>query len=193
MARSGKNDAQPAPAPASVRTIAQGELVGLVADNGAHVWRGLPFAASTAGENRWRAPKPAPGWEGRRETLTFAERCAQLTNQFDRDEGLKPGQLIGSEDCLALDIYAPADAEGKALPVMVWIHGGGNVWGRSSSYDDGGRFGFMDFKRLLGAAHGFEMPFVFNRFQHLGRADKLLFKKGTEKDRERLSRAMGAY
>lgn len=70
-----------------------------------------------------------------REAPAFAERCPQLTNAFDEDEGLDPGQVVGSEDCLALDVYAPATAEGKALAVMVWVHGGGNVWGRSSAYD----------------------------------------------------------
>jgi para-nitrobenzyl esterase len=108
---------------ATIRTIAQGAVVGLVADNGTHVWRGLPFAASTAGANRWRAPQPAPAWEGRLEALSFAERCAQLTNEFDADEGLKPGLVVGSEDCLGLDVYAPADARDRALPVMdlpVW-------------------------------------------------------------------------
>ncbi len=127
---------QTAPAAsATVRRIGQGEVIGLVTETGAHAWRGLPFAASTAGDARWRAPQPAPPWEGRREATRFAERCAQLTTPGDEDEGLKPGLLVGSEDCLALDIYAPPDAEGKALPVMVWIHGGYNVWGRSSSYD----------------------------------------------------------
>ncbi len=52
-----------------------------------------------------------------REALKFAERCAQRTNELDEDEGLKPGLLVGSEDCLALYIYAPAGAENEALPV----------------------------------------------------------------------------
>ena len=123
------------PAPETVRTIAQGEVIGLLTASGAHSWRGLPFAASTAGPNRWRAPQPASGWDARREATRFAERCVQLTTPGDEEEGFKPGILVGSEDCLALDIYAPPDAEGKALPVMLWIHGGYNVWGRSSSYD----------------------------------------------------------
>lgn len=127
--------AQPKPSPATVREVAQGEVIGLIAENGAHVWRGIPYAASTAGQNRWRAPRPAPTWEVRRDAVQFAPRCAQLTNQGDRDDGLEPGLVVGSEDCLALDIYAPPAAQGMNLPVMVWIHGGGNVWGRSSLYD----------------------------------------------------------
>jgi para-nitrobenzyl esterase len=130
-----RKEAEVSAASTTVRTTVQGDVVGFVADNGAHVWRGLPFAASTAGANRWRAPQPAPAWEGVREALELAERCAQLTNEFDANEGLRPGLVVGSEDCLTLDVYAPADAKEEALPVMVWIHRGGNVWGRSSKYD----------------------------------------------------------
>ena len=120
---------------ATKRSVASGEIIGYRAENGAHAWRGVPYAASTAGENRWRAPQPAPSWSDVREALEFSERCPQLTNAFSAGEGYDPGILIGSEDCLKLDIYAPADAAGKSLPVMVWIHGGGNVWGASKSYD----------------------------------------------------------
>ncbi len=129
-----KKSKRAVPDPATARTIAQGDVLGLVAENGAKIWRGLPYAASTAGDNRWRPPQPAPRWEGVREAVRFAERCAQLTNEFDAKEGLKPGLVIGSEDCLALDVYAPSGNH-ESLPVMVWIHGGGNVWGCSSKYD----------------------------------------------------------
>ena len=251
--------AEEVPALKTRRRMAQGEVVGFEADNGAFVWRGIPFAASTAGANRWRAPQAPPIWQGVRDALDFTPRCAQLTNEFDKDEGLPPGIVVGSEDCLALDIYAPPDTDDEPLPVMVWIHPGGNVWGRSSKYDgsrlarnehvvvvavqyrvgllgwfahealretaktsedasacfatldlltaagheavyayrfdwdDGGRILFMDFRKVLGAAHGFEIPFVFNRFVHLGDADRILFGNRTRDDRGRLSRAMGAY
>lgn len=51
----------------------------------------------------------------------------------------------------------------------------------------------MNFKKMLGAAHGFELPFVFNRFEHLGRADRMLFQSSTLQGRERLGRAMWRY
>ncbi len=123
------------PAPATRRTTAHGDVIGFCADNGANVWRGIHYGASTADGNRWRAPQPPQSWSGVREAVAIAERCAQLTNEFDADEGLKPGLVVGTEDCLTLDIYAPDDALGRSLPVMVWIHGGGNVWGRSGGYD----------------------------------------------------------
>lgn len=130
-----RKEQPPVAAAVTRREVAQGHVVGSVAENGTYVWRGLPYAGSTAGENRWRAPQPAPPWEGLREALIPTARCAQLTNEFDEDEGLEAGLVVGSEDCLSLDIYAPSDATDHALPVLVWIHGGGNVWGRSSSYD----------------------------------------------------------
>ncbi|NOX82450.1 MAG: carboxylesterase family protein [Alphaproteobacteria bacterium] len=143
LAACGKADA-PAAAPAvpneaTVRVIAGGEIIGLTTAAGAHSWRALPFAAPPVGDLRWRAPRAPQGWQGRRDATAFSARCAQMSNGLNASEGLEPGLFIGAEDCLTLDIYAPPDArtsaQGKKLPVMVWIHGGSNVWGRSSSYD----------------------------------------------------------
>ena len=131
----GQKEAPIEAAEETSRTIESGDVVGFIADSGAHVWRAIPYAASTAGENRWRAPRPAPSWERAREALEVGERCPQYTISFDRAVGLKPGLFIGDEDCLTLDIYAPPNAKDKNLPVMVWIHGGGNVHGLSGMYD----------------------------------------------------------
>lgn len=119
----------------TLRVTAGGDVVGFETADGAHSWRAIPFAAPPVGELRWRAPQPAATWDGVRDGTRFAERCLQLSNRLNADEGIKPGEVLGAEDCLYLDIYAPPDAAGKALPVMVWIHGGANVWGRSSSYE----------------------------------------------------------
>jgi para-nitrobenzyl esterase len=143
LAACGQVDA-PAAAPAvpdeaTVRVVAGGEIIGLTTEAGAHSWRALPFAAAPVGDLRWRAPRPAQGWTGRRDATAFGERCAQMSNALNASEGIEPGLFIGAEDCLTLDIYAPPDArtsaQDKKLPVMVWIHGGSNVWGRSPSYD----------------------------------------------------------
>ncbi|RZV37980.1 MAG: hypothetical protein EX271_11285, partial [Acidimicrobiales bacterium] len=121
-------------ADATIVRVAQGELTGFIAENGAHVWRGVPYAADTSGENRWRGPRPAPDWNGNREALKFAPVCPQIATSFTPIESFTNGELEGSEDCLAFDIYAPSDAKGKSLPVMVWIHGGSNVSGASQLY-----------------------------------------------------------
>ncbi|WP_300529492.1 carboxylesterase family protein [Maricaulis sp.] len=120
----------------TARTISQGELVGFTDQFGAQVWRAVPYAAAPVGDLRWRAPRPAEAFEARFEALEFGPRCPQITNALDEAEGLEAGQIIGSEDCLTLDIYAPPGTQpGDDLPVMVWIHGGANTWGRSSAYD----------------------------------------------------------
>ena len=125
---------------ATKRTISHGDIIGSIEENGAHVWRSIPYAASTEGENRWRAPQAAPAWDGIREVTEFGPRCPQTANSFNEIEGLEYGELAGSEDCLTLDVYAPVNAladgseNKKPLPVMVWIHGGGNVSGSPQIY-----------------------------------------------------------
>ena len=58
--------------PTSRRTPPAGEVVGTVGRYGAHVWRGIPYAAPPVGERRWRAPEPPARWEGTREALAFS-------------------------------------------------------------------------------------------------------------------------
>ena len=131
---SGEGSSEPPQALENTRrSIAQGEVIGFATEQGAEAWLAIPYAAAPVGDLRWRAPRTAGGFEGLFEALNHGERCPQLTNGLDEAEGLEPGLIVGSEDCLTLDIYAPPNAEN--LPVMVWIHGGGNVWGRSGAYN----------------------------------------------------------
>ena len=120
-------------------SVAQGQLIGFVADNGSHVWRGVPYGADTSGKNRWRAPRPPAAWDGAREAIKFAPACPQIATPFTPIASWTNGTLEGSEDCLVFDIYAPPNAKeqaakGKSLPVMMWIHGGSNVSGASQLY-----------------------------------------------------------
>jgi len=129
----------PPPAPKSDpitrRTTASGEVVGFVAANGSHVWRGIPYAAPPTGALRWRAPRDPQPWQGTREALAFGARCPQYTSSLEATREL--GTVYGSEDCLTLNVFAPPRAEAERLPVMFWIHGGGNVQGGSDFYDGG--------------------------------------------------------
>jgi len=145
--RSPKAPEPPAPHvvdEATVRTIPQGEVEGFVSHIGdatAHAWLGIPFAQPPVGDLRWRAARAPDSWEGRREALEFSDWCVQYTTGLDAGYGYAPGELHGSEDCLYLNVYAPpfdpdqVPTGDQALPVMVWIHGGGNVWGRASQFD----------------------------------------------------------
>ena len=127
------SDPQPVEAPITVETE-RGQLLGERLDNGSRVWRGVAYAADTAGETRWRAPQPVAEWDGVKDALEFAEPCAQIATPFTQIEGFVNWTLAGSEDCLAVDIYAPSQNDGAGHPVMFWIHGGSNVSGASQLY-----------------------------------------------------------
>lgn len=90
-------------------------------------WQGVPFAAPPTGARRWHPPRPAQRWAGIRETTAYRNDCMQ--EPFPSDAA--PLGTAPAEDCLYLNIWKPAKAEGK-LPVMLWIYGGGFVNGGSS-------------------------------------------------------------
>jgi para-nitrobenzyl esterase len=131
----------PKPDPASLRSTRSGDVMGFVSQDGAQVWRGIPFAAPPVGELRWRAPRPPAAWDGVRESLQFGARCVQFAGALGGDTGAKEGEPVGDEDCLYLNVFAPRmspeDLAGRSrrLPVMVWIHGGGNTIGDARFYD----------------------------------------------------------
>ncbi len=130
------------PDAASLRVISQGSIIGYVGDYGSHVWRGIPFARPPVGDLRWRAPRPPESWSEPREMLRQGSFCPQFSSPFGGVAG-RAGQVQGSEDCLYLDVYAPkrtptaVPVAGARLPVLVWIHGGGNVIGHAGFYDGG--------------------------------------------------------
>jgi para-nitrobenzyl esterase len=128
--------------PATKRTLDSGEVVGFThPEVDAHVWLGIPFARPPVGDLRWRAPRPPEPWEGTREALAFGPSCVQFANPSGGRDGADRGEATGSEDCLYLNVYAPAFAPdavpgpGARRPVMVWIHGGGNTIGDATLYD----------------------------------------------------------
>ncbi|MEH6437529.1 carboxylesterase/lipase family protein [Massilia sp. DD77] len=110
-----------------VVVIDTGKLAGAVQD-GVASWKGIPFAAPPVGALRWRAPQPAASWEGVRQATGYGADCMQLP--FSSDAA--PLGTAPSEDCLYANVWKPAKAKGKRLPVIVWIYGGGFVNGGSS-------------------------------------------------------------
>ena len=125
----------------SLRTLSQGDVIGFADIHNTHAWLGIPYAAPPVGELRWRAPQPAAGWQGQKQALSFGGICSQLwlPDVSSVTDG-ELGDLIGSEDCLYLNIWSPAFApdqvpEGdQRLPVMLWIHGGANTLGEASVF-----------------------------------------------------------
>jgi para-nitrobenzyl esterase len=114
-------------APATTVKVEGGRVEGRVED-GVRAFRGIPFAAPPVGELRWQAPQPVRPWQGVRQAKDFGNRCMQLP-LFSDMVFRSPGQ---SEDCLYLNVWAPAKTGAKKLPVLVYIHGGGLVTGDGS-------------------------------------------------------------
>ena len=93
------------------------------------VFKGIPFADDTSGENRWRAPQPAKDWEGVRDCYEFAPITMQKVpgldqNAFYSKEWHVDPEVPMGEDSLALNIWTPAKSADEKLPVMIWIFGG---------------------------------------------------------------------
>lgn len=116
--------ADPGP-PGQVRTD-KGLVKGQVLDD-RRQFKGIPYAEPPVGELRWKAPRPARAWQGVRDATAFASQCAQPATPLGNP------QPTYVEDCLYLNVTTPRRA--GRLPVMVWLHGGGNVNGNSALYD----------------------------------------------------------
>lgn len=77
------------------------------------VWKGIPFAATTAGNNRWKAPQPAPAWNSTLDARSFGPICP-ATKSFG---GM--GETV-DEDCLSLNVWSAANSADDKLPVVMW-------------------------------------------------------------------------
>ena len=99
-----------------------------VQENGAMVFKGIPFAAPPVGELRWQDPQPPLPWPGVRK----ADRFSPISLQ----QGMYPPEAPPepeSEDCLYLNIWMPLTAPAGKLPVMVWNYGGALENGSAST------------------------------------------------------------
>jgi len=115
-----------------------GTIVGIDdSDNtGTYAWKGVPFAKPPVGALRWKAPSDPDAWREPRKTQQFGNACVQYgriygpgsNNRYDLTIAQTLNQAVGSEDCLYLNIWRPANRHGD-LPVIVFVHGGSNVSG----------------------------------------------------------------
>ena len=105
-------------------------LVRGVGDGGAREFLGIPYAAPPVGRLRWRPPQPAVRWRGIRDASKPGDACAQ-------NGSIATGVPVTSttENCLYLNVYAPARPGLRPWPVMVWVHGGGFSGGAGSIFD----------------------------------------------------------
>jgi para-nitrobenzyl esterase len=114
---------------------ASGRVSG-VTSNGVHVFKGIPYGASTAGANRFMPPRKPEPWTGVREAIAYAGRSPQAAAGAQRPElatvwGPVDTLPVG-EDCLTLHVWTPALDSAKR-PVMVWLHGGAFSYGSANS------------------------------------------------------------
>jgi para-nitrobenzyl esterase len=101
--------------------VEQGTLEGTVS-SGAVSYKGIPYGASAGGPGRFRAPRLADGWTGVREARDFGPKAPQ------RPSFMGGGRRHpASEDCLTLNVWAPAGDMPEPLPVLVYVPGGGDV------------------------------------------------------------------
>jgi para-nitrobenzyl esterase len=118
----------------SVETSA-GRITGTTS-GGVHVFKGIPYGASTAGANRFMPPRKPTPWAGVREAIVYAGRSPQAAANPQRPELATVWGPIDTlpvgEDCLTLHVWTPGRDNAKR-PVMVWLHGGAFSWGSANS------------------------------------------------------------
>jgi len=90
-----------------------------VATGNLYAFRGIPYAAPPTGNLRWKVPQPPVSWKGVRDASTFGNVCPQIYATG----------LAGNEDCLVLNVFVSQTPPSQEQPVMVFLHGGGNLHG----------------------------------------------------------------
>jgi para-nitrobenzyl esterase len=94
---------------------------------------GIPFAAPPVGSLRFMPPQQAACWSDVFDASNFGNTCAQWNPGT--------GGVVGSEDCLSINVWTPALPTGNpTLPVLFWIYGGGDLIGASNFQETYGQY-----------------------------------------------------
>jgi para-nitrobenzyl esterase len=93
---------------------ANGPVTGVLEGNH-YVYRGIPYAAPPIGDMRWRVAASHANWTSF-DASHFGNTCPQML----------PAGIVGNEDCLTLNVWGPASNVAHLLPVIIFLHGGGN-------------------------------------------------------------------
>ncbi|QDG94714.1 carboxylesterase family protein (plasmid) [Rhizobium sp. NIBRBAC000502774] len=119
----------------TVRTT-DGPIAGASSPAG-RAFLGIPYAKAPVGPLRWRPPQPVTSWTAVRDATHTGSPCTQSIG-LKVASGGGGGLVIGDEDCLYLNVYAPPATKlrpASALPVMVFLPGGAFILGSGDNYD----------------------------------------------------------
>ncbi len=130
MTRQTPANATPADPETVVIDTPLGSLRGAVRD-GVSVFKGIPYAASTAARQRFLPPQPPAPWRGVRDALDPGPRAPQAERAYLPCFDWLASCTPQSEDCLSLNVFTPAP-DGAGRPVMVYLHGGAFAFGSSA-------------------------------------------------------------
>ena len=101
-----------------------GKVRGVI-QGGVHIFRGIPYGASTAGSNRFMSPRKPEPWTGVRDAFQNGPTAPQLNGPINPLILNHTPTAPKGEDCLVINVFTPGVNDGKKRPVMVWLHGGG--------------------------------------------------------------------
>jgi para-nitrobenzyl esterase len=125
------------PIPGDPVAIDTGNISGKLLPSGIRAYFGVPFAAPPTGDLRWHEPQPREAWKGVYNADRFAPECIQILRPHNINHYF--GEEATSEDCLYLNIWAPASLpQGQKAPVVLWLYGGGLSIGSASMANYGG-------------------------------------------------------
>jgi len=107
---------------------ASGKVRGVI-QGGTHIFRGVPYGASTAGSNRFMPPRKPEPWQGVREAFQNGPTAPQLSGPINSLILNHTPTAPKGEDCLVINVFTLGVNDGRKRPVMVWLHGGGFAGG----------------------------------------------------------------